>query len=70
MRVEGPALLVRVYLGESDKWEGKNLYLELVEQLHERGFAGATVLRGIEGFSAKQHRHSARILSLCWNCPS
>ncbi len=64
MRIEGSALLVRVYLGETGKWGGQNLYLAIVDLLRERGFAGATVLRGIEGFGAKQHRHSARILSL------
>lgn len=69
MRVDGPALLVRAYLGETDKWEGKTLYLAIVELLRERGFAGVTVLRGIEGFGAKQHRHTTRILSLSLDLP-
>lgn len=69
MRIEGPALLVRAYLGETDKWEGRNRYLAIVELLRERGFAGATVLRGIEGFGAKQHRHTTRILSISLDLP-
>lgn len=69
MRIEGPALLVRAYLGETDKWEGRNRYLAIVELLRERGFVGATVLRGIEGFGAKQHRHTTRILSLSLDLP-
>jgi hypothetical protein len=69
MRIEGTALLLRIFVGESDKWQGKNLYLAILELLRERGIAGATVLRGIEGFGAKQHRHSTRILSLSLDLP-
>jgi len=69
MRIEGPALLLRVFVGESDKWQGKNLYLAIVELFRQRGLAGATVLRGIEGFGAKQHRHTTRILSLSLDLP-
>ena len=69
MRIEAPALLVRVFVGESDKWQGKNLYLAIIELFRERGLAGATVLRGIEGFGAKQHRHTTRILSLSLDLP-
>ena len=50
MELEGRALLVRIYIGESDKWDGKPLYEAIVERLRERHVAGATVLRGIEGF--------------------
>lgn len=69
MKLEGPGLLVRIYLGESDSWHGKPLYQAIVEHLRERGLAGATVLRGIEGFGAKQHVHSTRILSLSEDLP-
>jgi len=69
MKLEGTGLLVRIYLGESDRWQGKPLYRAIVELLRERGLAGATVLRGIEGFGAKQHLHSARILSLSEDLP-
>jgi len=69
MKLEGTGLLVRVYLGESDHWHGKPLYQAIVERLREHGLAGATVLRGIEGFGAKQHLHSTRILSLSEDLP-
>ena len=69
MKLEGRGLLVRIYLGESDAWHGRPLYQAIVERLRERGLAGATVLRGIEGFGAKQHLHSTRILSLSEDLP-
>lgn len=69
MKLEGTGLLVRIYLGESDQWHGKPLYQAIVELLRERGMAGATVLRGIEGFGARQHVHSTRILSLSEDLP-
>jgi PII-like signaling protein len=61
--------MLRAYLGEADKFEGKSLYLAIVELLRERGIAGATVLRGTDGFGAKQHRHTTRILSLSLDLP-
>ena len=69
MKLEGSGLLVRIYLGETDTWQGRPLYQAIVERLRERGLAGATVLRGIEGFGAKQHLHSTRILSLSEDLP-
>ena len=69
MKLEGTGLLVRMYLGESDKWHGRPLYQAILERLRERGLAGATVLRGIEGFGANQHVHSTRILSLSEDLP-
>ena len=69
MKLEGSGLLVRIYLGESDTVHGRPLYQAIVERLRESGLAGATVLRGIEGFGAKQHLHSTRILSLSEDLP-
>jgi PII-like signaling protein len=69
MKLEGTGLRVRIYLGESDTWHGRPLYQAIVERLRERGLAGATVLRGIEGFGARQHLHSTRILSLSQDLP-
>jgi PII-like signaling protein len=69
MKLHGTGLLVRLYLGESDHWHGKPLYQAIVERLRERGLAGATVLRGIEGFGARQHLHATRILSLSEDLP-
>lgn len=69
MKIEEPALLVRIYIGESDQWHGRPLYQSIVELLRERGLAGATVLRGIEGFGAKAHLHTTRILRLSQDLP-
>jgi PII-like signaling protein len=64
MKLEGTCLLVRIYICESDHWHGRPLYQAIVEFLRERHIAGATVLRGIEGFGAKSHLHTTRILRL------
>ncbi len=69
MKIDGAGLLVRIYIGESDRWHGKPLYHAIVEELRGRGLAGATVLRGIEGFGAKAHLHTTRILSLSEDLP-
>jgi PII-like signaling protein len=69
MRIEGTGLLARIYIGEADQWHGRPLYQAIVELLRERGMAGATVLRGIEGFGAQSHLHTSRILRLSEDLP-
>ena len=69
MRIDGPALLVRIYVGEADHHGGKPLYQAIVELLRARGLAGATVLRGIEGFGANAHLHTSRLLRLSEDLP-
>jgi PII-like signaling protein len=69
VKIEGTGLLARIYIGESDTWHGRPLYEAIVHLLRERGLAGATVLRGIEGFGAKQHLHTTRILRLSEDLP-
>ena len=69
MKIEGQGLLARIYIGESDTWHGKPLYEAIVHLLRERGIAGATVIRGMEGFGAKHHLHTSRILSLTADLP-
>lgn len=69
MKIEGTGLLARIYIGESDTWHGRPLYEAIVHLLRDRGLAGATVLRGIEGFGAKHHLHTTRILSLTTDLP-
>lgn len=69
MRLTGPAKLLRIHIGESDRHEGRPLHLALVELLRARGIAGATVLRGIEGFGAHAVVHAARILELSTDLP-
>jgi PII-like signaling protein len=69
VKIEGTGLLARIYIGESDQWHARPLYDAIVQLLRERGIAGATVIRGIEGFGAKQHLHTTRILSLSTDLP-
>lgn len=61
--------LLRIFIGESDKHGGKPLYEWIVTQARERGLAGATVLRGIMGFGANSHIHTAKILRLSEDLP-
>jgi uncharacterized protein len=69
MKLEGEGKLVRIFIGESDKHGRKPLYQAIVEMLREEGMAGATVLRGIEGFGATSRLHTARILRLSEDLP-
>jgi uncharacterized protein len=69
MKLEGTGKLLRIFIGESDTWHGKPLYQAIVEKVREDGLAGATVVRGIEGFGAESHLHTARILRLSEDLP-
>ena len=69
MRLEGEGKLLRLFIGESDTWHGKPLYQAIVERVRREGLAGATVLRGIEGFGADSHLHMSRILRLSEDLP-
>lgn len=61
--------LLRIFIGESDKHEGTPLYEWIVRQAKEHGLAGATVLRGVEGFGAHSRLHTAKILRLSEDLP-
>jgi len=69
MRFAGEGKLLKVFIGESDLHGGKPLYQALVERVRAEGLAGATVLRGIEGFGASSHLHTSRILRLSEDLP-
>ena len=69
MRIEGKGKLLRVYVGESDTWHGKPLYQAIVARVRAEGLAGATVIRGIEGFGADSRIHTSRILRLSEDLP-
>jgi PII-like signaling protein len=69
MKLEGQGTLLRIFIGESDTWHGKPLYQAIVERVREAGLAGATVIRGIEGFGANSRIHTARILRLSEDLP-
>ena len=63
------SVLMRIYLGESDISHGKPLYQIITEMLRSEKIAGATVFRGILGFGAKSHMHTANILRLSQDLP-
>jgi len=69
MKLEGAGVLLRIYIGESDQHDGRPLYQAIVERLRDRGIAGATVLRGIEGFGAHARLHTTRLLRLSEDLP-
>lgn len=69
MDINGNAKLVRIYIGESDKWHGKPLYEAIVRLAREKGLAGATVIRGILGYGATSRIHSAKLLELSSDLP-
>jgi len=61
--------LLRIFIGENDRQEGRPLYEWLVMKARERGLAGATVLRGMMGFGAHSRMHTAKILRLSEDLP-
>src|SRR5580765_325398 len=69
MTIPENGYLLRIFVGESDKHEGKPLYEWLVLEARKAGLAGATVLRGIEGFGAHSRLHTAKILRLSEDLP-
>ena len=61
--------LLRIFIGESDRWGGQPLYEAIVQEARKRGLADATVFRGFEGFGAHSRVHTARILRLSEDLP-
>ena len=61
--------LLRIFIGESDHYKGMPLFEWIVQKAKEQGLAGATVLRGLEGFGAHSRIHTAKILRLSENLP-
>jgi uncharacterized protein len=69
MKLPSEGYLLRIYLGESDRWRHKPLYEAIVTKARELGMAGATVLRGPMGFGAHSRLHTAKILRLSEDLP-
>jgi PII-like signaling protein len=65
----GERTLMRIHIGERDRYQGKPLHQAIVELLRSRHYAGATVLRGIMGFGASSKLHSERFLELSLDLP-
>jgi len=69
MKLPNEAKLLRVFIGESDKYRHRPLYEVIVEEARKRGMAGATVLRGILGFGANSRIHTAKVLRISEDLP-
>lgn len=69
MKEQTTGCLLRIFVGESDRWRGKPLYESIVLTARELKLAGATVLRGPMGFGAHSHLHTAKILRLSEDLP-
>ncbi len=69
MKLPAEAELLRIFIGENDRHEGRPLYEVIVEEARRRGLAGATVLRGTLGFGAHSRLHTAKILRLSEDLP-
>ena len=68
-RFEGERTLMRIHIGESDKWHGKPLYEAIVQLLRKEGFSGVTVLRGVAGYGGSSVYHTDKILRLSQDLP-
>ena len=68
-RFEGERTLMRIHIGESDRWHGKPLYEAIVELLRREKFSGATVLRGVGGYGSSSVYHTDKILRLSQDLP-
>jgi len=69
MNINGEGKILRIYIGETDRWKHQPLYHALIKKFKEAGLAGATVLRGIEGFGLNSRIKSAHILQLSEDLP-
>jgi PII-like signaling protein len=69
MPIEGEAQRVTVYVGSSDKWQGGNLALAIVDRCRKMGIAGATACLGVMGFGKHSRLHRAHLLGLSDDLP-
>ncbi len=68
-RVDGEQVLMRIFLGQTDRWERKPLYMALLELFRSKGLAGATVVQGVAGFGPTSIVHEAHVLRLSQDLP-
>jgi uncharacterized protein len=69
MKIPAEGMLLRVFIGESDRYDGRPLYEVIVNEARKRGLAGATVWKGFMGFGAHSRMHTAKILELSQDLP-
>jgi len=69
MKVEVDAKMVTIFVNSTDQWHGRPLYSAIVQLCQEKGIAGATVVRCVEGYGSSRHLHTSRLLELSENLP-
>lgn len=69
MKIPTEGKLLRIIVGEADRWHGRPLYEAIVEEARKRGLAGATVWKGTMGYGAHSRLHTAKILRLSEDLP-
>ena len=69
MKIPADGKLLRIFIGEADKWEGKPLYEEIVLLAKKNAMAGATAIKGFMGFGCKSHMHTSKLLRLSEDLP-
>jgi hypothetical protein len=69
MKIPADGKLLRIFIGEQDKWNGQPLYEAIIHLAKKQGMAGATAIKGFIGFGAKSHMHTAKLLRLSEDLP-
>lgn len=69
MKLSKKGILLRIFVGEKDRWKGKSLHEGIVRLAREKRMAGATALKGFLGFGAKSHLHTSKLLRLSEDLP-
>ena len=69
MKIPSEGVLLRIFIGEADKWSGKPLYEAIILLARKMNLAGATAIKGIMGFGCKSHMHTTKLLRLSEDLP-
>jgi len=69
MKIPADGKLLRIFIGEADRWHGKPLYEEIVLLAKKNSMAGATAIKGFMGFGCKSHMHTTKLLRLSEDLP-
>lgn len=69
MKIPADGKLLRIFIGEADRWNGKPLYEEIVLLAKKNSMAGATAIKGFMGFGCKSHMHTTKLLRLSEDLP-
>ena len=69
MKLPADGKLLRIFIGEADKWHGQPLYEAIIHLAKKEGMAGATAIKGFMGFGCKSHMHTTKLLRLSEDLP-